>query len=103
MSRRFIVLLVVTASFGVLSGLALWDVGYFGIIAPHFQSWGGAQVMVDLVILALLACGWMVSDGRKCGLSPWPFVGITLVLGAFGPLTYLMAREWRGAARDQAV
>ncbi len=41
MSARFIALVAVILLFGVLTALALMDVGYFGILKPHFQSWGG--------------------------------------------------------------
>jgi len=102
MSGRFIVLVAVIVGFGVLSGIALMDAGYLGILMPHFRSWGGAQVFTDLVILAVLACIWMVHDARKHGLTAWPFVAITLVAGSFGPLLYLAAREWRSAAGRRA-
>jgi hypothetical protein len=95
MSGRLIVLLLVIAGFGLLTVLALTDVGYVGIIEPHFRSWGGAQVFIDLVILAVLACIWMTTDARERGLSAWPFILITLVAGSFGPLLYLVLRELR--------
>ncbi len=98
MSIRFIVLLLTLAAFGVLSTLALLDVGYLGILKPHFQSWGEAQVFADLVILAVLACVWMRRDARERGLPAWPFILLTVFLGSFGPLIYLAAREWRPAA-----
>ena len=97
MSTRLLGLLIVTSLFGALTVTALQDVGYFGIIAPHFQSWGAAQVLADLVILGLLFCIWVVPDARARGVNPWPFVGLTLVGGSFGPLCYLMLRE-RGSA-----
>lgn len=56
MSVRLLSLLVVIVGFGALTAMALIDVGYFGILEPHFQSWGGAQVFVDLVIVCLMAC-----------------------------------------------
>lgn len=99
MSGRVIALVVVIAGFGVLSALALMDVGYLGVLAPHFQSWGGAQVFVDLVILAVLGCVWMVRDARQQGLAAWPFVLLTLAAGSFGLLFYLLARELRAAPR----
>lgn len=98
MPIRLIVLVLVIASFGVLSALALMDVGYFGILEPHFQSWGGAQVFVDLVIVAVLACIWMSKDARERGLSAWPFILITVFAGSFGPLLYLVVRELRSTA-----
>ena len=95
MSGRLITLVAVIVGLGVLTALALMDVGYFGIIQPYLHSWGGAQVMTDFVILAVLACIWMVKDSRERGLSAWPFIAITLVGGSFGPLLYLVARELR--------
>jgi hypothetical protein len=98
MSARLVALLVVIALFGLLTVVALLDVGYLGIFLPHFQAWGPAQVFADLVILAVLACAWMVADGRARGINPWPFVAITLVAGSFGPLFYLVLREVRAGA-----
>ncbi len=98
MSIRFISLLLTLAAFGALSTLALMDVGYLGILKPHFQSWGEAQVFADLVILGVLACVWIARDARARGRSAWPFILLTVFLGSFGPLIYLVAREWRPAA-----
>ena len=98
MSPRLLALIVVIGLFGVLTALALMDVGYFGIIAPHFQSWGAGQVFADLAILAVLGCLWMVADGRARGINPWPFVVATLVGGSFGVLLYLVSRELRSGA-----
>jgi hypothetical protein len=96
MSARLAILLVVIVLFGALSAAALLDVGYFGILEPHFQSWAGGQVFADLVILAVLAILWMLADARDRGLNAWPFVVITLGFGSFGPLFYLVLREMRG-------
>ncbi len=98
MSVRLFGLVAVVIAFGALTAMALLDVGFLGILEPHFQSWGGAQVFVDLVIVCLLACIWMVNDAPSRGLNAWPFVLITLVAGSFGPLTYLVFREWRSQA-----
>jgi len=35
--------LFVLVPFSVVTGLAFWHQGYWGILAPHFQSWGAAQ------------------------------------------------------------
>lgn len=103
MSAKLLALVIVTAAFGVLSGIALADVGYLGIIEPHFQAWGAAQVFTDLVILAILGCFWMVADSRTSGISPWPFILVTLVAGSFGILFYLIWREIKVPARKPAT
>lgn len=99
MSSRLLILAVVIAGFGALTGAALLDVGYWGIIEPHFKSWGAAQVLTDLVILALLSCVWMVRDAKERSLAAWPFVAITLAAGSFGILFYLVVRELRRPAQ----
>lgn len=98
MTTRAVGLLAVIIAFGALSAKALADHGYWGIIAPHFETFGAGQVLADLVILAILSCVWMVSDARGRGLNPWPFVVLTLAAGSFGPLFYLLRREWRAQA-----
>jgi Terpene cyclase DEP1 len=103
MSHRSIMLLLVIVAFGALSALALQDVGYFGIIAPHFRSWGGAQVFADLTILAVLFCIWMVRDARSRGVAAWPFILLTVFLGSFGPLIYLVVRELHEPAGQKAL
>ncbi len=95
MNPRTLALATVIAAFGVLTTKALLDVGFWGILAPHFQSWGAAQVFTDLVIACLLACIWMVNDAKKQNLPAWPFVALTLAAGSFGPLVYLLIRESR--------
>lgn len=91
---RFALILVI-AAFGALSAYALMDVGYLGIFDYHRHSSAGWQVLTDLVIVCVLACVWMVSDARKTGRNPWPYVAITLAAGAFGPLFYLLVGEFR--------
>ena len=100
MSGRLIALLAVIIGFGALTAVALMDAGVSGIIKPHFQSWGGAQVFVDLVILAVLGCGWMRHDGRVRGLPAWPFILATPFTGSFGLLFYLLMRELRQTQRE---
>jgi hypothetical protein len=43
--------------FGALSAAALWQHGRWGIVAPHFQSLGAAQVLVDLVVSLVIVLG----------------------------------------------
>ena len=102
MSVRLIALLAVILAFSVLSAEALMETGYLGIFEMHMQSFAGMQVLTDLVIVCLLACIWMVADARTSGVPAWPFVVMTLFLGSFGPLFYLVARELKSPARATA-
>ena len=79
--------------FGGLSAIALWYHGYWGILAPHFQSFGAAQVFVDLVIALGLVMVWMWQDAKASNRNPWPWIAATLALGSFGPLIYLLTRS----------
>jgi hypothetical protein len=94
MQRLFLV--VALALLGAATAAALWQHGYWGILAPHFQSWGGAQVLLDLVIALVLVLTWLWNDARTSGRNPWPWIGITLVAGSFGPLLYLLTRRQAG-------
>jgi len=79
--------------FGVLSAVALWQHGYWGIIAPHFQSFGAGQVFADLFIALTLVMIWMWRDAKATGRNVWPWIVATLALGSFGPLFYLLTRK----------
>ncbi|RZM77933.1 DUF2834 domain-containing protein [Leptolyngbya iicbica] len=91
MNRSLIILTLML--FGALSGAALWYHGYLGILMPHFQSFGAGQVFADLVIALGLVMIWMWQDAQKMQRNPWPWLGITLVAGSFGPLLYLLTRK----------
>jgi uncharacterized membrane protein YfcA len=86
-------LAIILTAFSVLSALALWHHGYWGILAPHFQSFGGAQVLVDLVIALSLVMVWIWRNARETGRNPWPWIALTLVAGSIGPLIYLLSRK----------
>ena len=86
-------LIVTLILFGALSAAALWQHGYFGIFALHFQTFGGAQVLTDLVIALTLVVVWMWHDARATGRNVWPWIAMTLAFGSFGPLLYLLSRK----------
>jgi hypothetical protein len=91
MPRTPIVLILML--FTPLTAIALWYHGYWGILAPHFQNFGEAQVLADLVIALSLVMVWMWQDAKATDRNPWPWILATLILGSFGPLGYLLARN----------
>ena len=95
MTRKALAILLALLGFAVLTGYALYDVGILGIFRAATATSGALQVFVDLIIVCFLACMWMFIDGRKRSLNPWPYIVITVLAGAFGPLLYLLRREWR--------
>ncbi len=87
-----LLLILVLAAFSVLTALALWHHGYWGILEPHFRSFGAGQVLADLVIALTLVMIWLWRDARTGGRNPWPWIGLTLIAGSFGPLLYLLTQ-----------
>ena len=96
-------LLIVILAFGTLTGLAIEQHGYWGIISYHLPSSAGWQVGADLVIACTLAMLWMFADARKTGRNVWPYLALTLVLGSFGLLFYLLLRDWNNRMFRDAV
>jgi hypothetical protein len=95
MSLTTVLLIFVTAAFGVYSGYVMLEFGYLGIWQSVFVNAATVQVILDLVIVCTLASAWMVRDARKSGRNPWPYVLITFTAGSFGPLFYLIAGQRR--------
>ena len=89
--------------FSILSGLVLWHHGYWGILAPHFQSFGAGQVLADLVISLSLVLTWMWHDAKASGRNIWPWIFLTLTLGSFGPLMYLFTRPQRDILQQETI
>jgi hypothetical protein len=92
-----IALFAVIAAFGAVTVLAVEQHGYWGIIQYHLPSSAGWQVGADLVIACTLAGIWMILDARKSGRTVWPYLLVTLTLGSFGPLLYLLIGQFRNA------
>ncbi len=72
-----------------------------GLLLAGMANPGALQILADVVIVCCLAIAWMVQDARDRGVAVWPYVLITLTAGSFGPLLYLIRREWvtRDASR----
>lgn len=85
-----VVLALVTLDFAALTSYALLQHGYWGLFEHQLANPAGWQVLADLVIVCLLAMGWMVADARRTGRTVWPYLVTTLFLGSFGPLAYLL-------------
>ncbi|KPA91254.1 MULTISPECIES: hypothetical protein [Pseudomonas] len=58
-----------------------------------------AQVVVDLYLMAALACIWMLKDNRSrggSGIAVLPYLLLTAVFVSLGPLLYLVVRGLDG-------
>jgi hypothetical protein len=87
-NRTFLILILV--AFLTLSSIALWYHGYWGIVEPLIQSFGAAQVLVDLTIALSMFLFWMWKDAKIAGRNPWPWIVATITTGSIGPLIYLI-------------
>lgn len=99
MNAKQIGLSVVLADFVGLSAYAVYQHGYFGMWALAASNVGTLQVFADVIIALSLIMAWMVRDARERGISPLPYVLLTLALGSIGPLVYLIRRFGNEPAR----
>ena len=94
MNAKQIVLGLVLAVFGFETAWALANFGFVGfweeLLASSFATY---LVVADLVIALSLVMAWMWSDARERGVTVWPYLVVTLLLGSIGPLAYLIRRE----------
>jgi hypothetical protein len=92
MPRTLLTLVLIL--FSALTAAALWQSGgLLGIASWHVKSYGGAQVLADLVIALTLFMVWMWRDAQATGRNVWPWLIATLALGSIGPLLYLLTRR----------
>jgi hypothetical protein len=92
MNGKKILLAVVLADFVALSAWGIAQVGYVGLFTTAFASPTGIVISTDLLISLGLVMTWMLRDARAHGISPAPYLVLTLLLGSVGPLLYLLRR-----------
>jgi len=92
MSFRKIALGVVLLDFLALTGYVVWQHGYLGFFQLVLGNSASALAVCDLTIALALILAWLVRDARERGVSPLPYVVLTLLLGSAGPLLYLLRR-----------
>lgn len=57
-----------------------------------------AQVVIDLYLMAALACMWMTRDARARGktlVSVLPYILLTMVFVSIGPLLYIVVNGFK--------
>ena len=85
----FAALNVYALAAGGLPGLA----AYLGRLGP----WG-LVATVDLLLALCIGITWMRRDARSRGVSPTPYLVLTLATGSLGLLLYLAVHGGRPAA-----
>ena len=68
--------------------------GPLGFLDDHAVGGWHLQIFIDLVLSATAFLMLAVPDARRRGLSPWPYVVMTVALGSIGIFTYLVRREF---------
>jgi hypothetical protein len=94
-------LIATLIGFGALTAAAVAQHGPDGILRYQLQNLAGLQVLVDLAIALTLFLVWMWPDAKQSGRNPWVWLAVTLVVGSFGPLLYLLLRS-RNASPPQS-
>lgn len=87
-----LIIIIVLILFGALSVVAVWQEGVISIFSAIPRSLGSVQIFVDLVIACMLINVWIWRDAKEQGRNPWPWIIMTLAIGSFGPLVYLLTR-----------
>jgi len=103
MNAKQIGLGVVLADFAALTAYALYQYGFVGFFELMLSNAATVTALVDLVIALSLVMVWMWRDAKARGVSPLPYVILTLTLGSVGPLAYLIRREWSTEVVDASV
>ncbi len=93
MNRKQIGLSLVLLDLLAVEAYAVYHYGYLGFFDLLLANAATVSVLVDLTIALALVMAWMWRDARARGVSPVPYVVLTLLLGSVGPLAYLIRRE----------
>ncbi len=88
-----VALWLVTLLFAGLTAVAVVQHGATGILAYQLANTAGLQVLADLAIALGLFLVWMWQDAKANGIKQWPWLVLTLLIGSFGPLLYLLYRQ----------
>ena len=93
---RLPLLLVVLLSFTGYSIFLVHDRPFFEFITLAREEPWNQQVLLDLVISLSLFLSWARRDAAARKLPYLPYLGLTLLLGSIGALSYLVHREIAG-------
>jgi hypothetical protein len=87
--HRWIPLLLLIG-LSVLTVLGIVEVGITGLFVDNLNHAAGRQIFFDLGVALTLVLTGLWRDARARGRSPWPWFGLTIAAGSFGPLIYIL-------------
>lgn len=99
MNAKQIGFAVILADFVALTAYAVYHYGYLAFFDFHAVNAIQLQIFVDLVLALSFVMAWMWRDARSRGISPVPYLVLTLFLGSIGWLVYMIRREASAEAR----
>lgn len=102
MTKRQWLLGFVLFDFSVLNAAVLYLHGYAGFAELVTANLATIAVLVDLTIALSLIVVWMWNDARDRGISPLPYLAVTLLLGSIGPLLYLIRTGANGGESEMS-
>ena len=85
-------LLTLTAAFALLTAAILAHTGLLGFFRLLLDSPAAWPTLAYITIALGLVLSWMWRDAKRSGQAFWPWLPVTLLLGSFGPLLYLLRR-----------
>jgi hypothetical protein len=92
MNKKQIALAVVLFDFAALTAYAVAEYGIGGLFELALANAVTVMLFADLAIALSLVIAWMWQDARQRGVSPIPYLVLTLMFGSVGPLLYLIRR-----------
>ena len=87
------IITIVLIPFTILTVVALVQFGPLGVFAEAFKNFATIQVFCDLLISCIIILVWMYRDAKQNNRKFWPWCIVTLAIGSFGPLIYLLLKK----------
>ncbi len=88
MSVRKSAIWIVLVAFSLLCTWAVAQQGYVAVWTVPFEQPVTIAVGVDLLIVLVLGCLWMLRDAKQAGRTVWPYICLTVTCGSIGLLLY---------------
>jgi hypothetical protein len=94
------ILVVTLVAFLGLTGVALYHHGYTSIFTNQLETYGGIQVLVDLIIASTIFIVWMWKDAKANGRNPLIWVILIAMSASIAMLLYLILYKSRSKTKD---
>src|SRR5438128_9994383 len=103
MTARKIGIGIVLLAFGDLTAYAVYQHGVAGVVQLEMANSVTVTAFADLVIALSLIVSWMWRDASDRGVSPIPYVLLTLVYFSVGQLLFLFICRVTTGLHDLSV